>query len=80
MMAHRLALEVGCWDVDGLMEELTVSQLRDWMAFWDLQREASDPKAAKKAKRKTEKTSLPALMSVWAHHPGWNKRRGPAKA
>lgn len=79
-MAHRLALEVGVWDVDGLMEDMPLSQLRDWMAFWELQNEATKEATKKGDKKKEEpkRGPMPTVMTLWAKNPGWN--RGPRKA
>lgn len=48
-MAYRLAEQSGEWDVDALMDRVTIGQLREWMAFWEVQRDEME-RSRKKAK------------------------------
>lgn len=37
LFAHRLALELGIWDVDGMLEAMPARQLNRWLAYYSLE-------------------------------------------
>jgi len=41
MFAHFLASELGVWNVDEMLEQITSEQLTTWMAFYRLRQEES---------------------------------------
>jgi hypothetical protein len=41
MFAHFLASELGEWNVDDMLENITSEQLTTWMAFYRLRQEES---------------------------------------
>lgn len=88
-MVHRVAQETGAgWDIDDMMARMTMRQLTEWYAFFELQHEDTqrareEAKGGKKSKtppgRKTYATPEYAdlHMRLWANAHKW---KGSAKA
>ena len=37
LFAYRLALHLGVWDVDGMLQSMTATQLRDWAEYAEVE-------------------------------------------
>lgn len=59
MFAHRLALALGEWDVDGLLDRMSARQFAEWAAFY-----VQDPWGERRADLRSA-LSASALANLW---------------
>lgn len=89
MLVHRVALESGAgWDIDAIMNAMSMRQLTEWSAFFEIQREYEEQ--AMEEARSGKKRPGPPGKKVYAtpefadlHMRLWSnahKFKGPAKA
>lgn len=80
---HRLALELGIWDVDALLEAIPVSKLLRWLAFYDRDpwgSAADDYRLALSRFSSLEPyLTKKSRLDVRDLLPGWRQRNRPRK-